>query len=105
MQGVKHRAADPGESRILVNVPMPDEMGLEKKSRLRLCEHRKRHEFGQSPGAAPGKRHDEVLPHGDEEGADPVGRPEDGFLPDFRQKSHFRCLKGSEVQDFRAFLL
>ena len=28
-----------------------------------------------------------------------------GFFPDFRQKSHFRCLKGSEVQDFRAFLL
>ena len=27
------------------------------------------------------------------------------FSPDFRQKSHFRCLKGSEVQDFRAFLL
>ena len=27
------------------------------------------------------------------------------FFPDFRQKSHFRCLKGSEVQDFRAFLL
>ena len=26
-------------------------------------------------------------------------------FPDFRQKSHFRCLKGSEVQDFRAFLL
>ena len=25
--------------------------------------------------------------------------------PDFRQKSHFRRLKGSEVQDFRAFLL
>ena len=28
-----------------------------------------------------------------------------GTGPDFRQKSHFRCLKGAEVQDFRAFLL
>ena len=61
------------------SLSVPDEMGFEKKPRLRLREHRERHEFGQSPGAAPRKRHDEVLPHGDEEGSDPVGRPEDGL--------------------------